>query len=73
MEVKTFFIFVRGLKLKDLEIGGGKLEDRKEMELNEKEQKLIKLIREIEFGELKIVVQNSIPIRVEEIKRSIKL
>ena len=49
------------------------MEDREEMELNEKEVKLIKLIREIEFGELKIFVQNSIPIRVEEIKRSIKL
>ena len=54
-------------------IGGERLEDRKEIELNEKEVKLIKLIRGIEFGELKIVIQNSIPIRVEEIKKSIKL
>lgn len=43
------------------------------MNLNEKEEKLIKLIREVEFGEFKIVIQNSIPIRVEEIKKSIKL
>jgi len=49
------------------------LEDKKKMELNEKEVKLIKLIRGIEFGELKVVIQNSIPLRVEEIKKSIKL
>ena len=49
------------------------MEDKKNMNLNEKEEKLIKLIREVEFGELKIVIQNSIPIRVEEIKKSIKL
>ena len=28
----------------------------------------MKLIRETEFGELKIIIQNNVPIRVEEIK-----
>ena len=41
--------------------------------INEKEKHLIELIRDMEYGELKIVVQNSLPIRVEEIKKSIKL
>ncbi len=44
-----------------------------EMELTPKEVKLIEIIRETAFGEIKIVVQNGEPIRVEEIKKSIKL
>lgn len=43
------------------------------IKLNEKEERLIKLIREIEFGEIKIIVQDRIPIRIEEVKKSIKL
>ncbi|SKC45874.1 DUF2292 domain-containing protein [Maledivibacter halophilus] len=41
--------------------------------LNEKEKNLIELIRSTEYGEIRIVIQNAIPIRVEEIKKSIKL
>ncbi|WP_205687680.1 DUF2292 domain-containing protein [Clostridiisalibacter paucivorans] len=41
--------------------------------LNAKERNLIELIRKTGYGELKIVVQNNIPIRVEEVKKSIKL
>ena len=40
---------------------------------NEKEEKLLKLIRETEFGEIKIIIQDGVPVRVEEIKKSIKL
>ncbi len=43
------------------------------MKLTEKEEKLIELIRNIEFGEINIIVQNSEPIRVQELVRSIKL
>ncbi|WP_246566246.1 DUF2292 domain-containing protein [Tissierella simiarum] len=43
------------------------------IKLNEQEENLIDLIRETEFGEIKIIIQNSIPIRVEEVKKSIKL
>ena len=53
--------------------GGGSLESKGQIKLNEKEAKLIKLIRATEFGELKIIIQNSLPIRVEEMKKSIKL
>lgn len=41
--------------------------------LNEKELNLIKLMREIAYGEIKIVVQDKVPIRVEEFKKSHKL
>lgn len=45
----------------------------KQIIVNEKEEKLIKLIRATDFGDIKIVIQQGIPIRVEEIKKSIKL
>lgn len=41
--------------------------------LSEKEEKLIELIRSIGYGEIKIIVQAEQPIRIEEIKKSIKL
>jgi hypothetical protein len=43
------------------------------LKLTEREKNLIELIRNTEFGEIKIIIQNSEPIRVEELKRSIKL
>lgn len=39
----------------------------------EKEMKLLEIIRSIEYGEIRIVVQDGKPIRIEEIKKSIKL
>ena len=41
--------------------------------LTEKEEKLLILIRKIEYGEIKIIVQDKQPVRVEETKKSIKL
>ena len=37
------------------------------------EKQLIQLIRSLEYGELRIMVKDSKPIRVEEIRRSIQL
>ena len=51
----------------------GKAGDKTNMLLNEKEQNLIRLIRETAYGELIIIVQDKVPIRVEELKKSIKL
>lgn len=49
--------------------------DKKELhfKVTEKEKKLIEIIRTTEFGELNIIIQNNEPIRVQELKRSIKL
>lgn len=44
-----------------------------DVSLTKEEEKLIKLIRKIEFGEAKVVINAGKPIRVEEIKKSIKL
>ncbi len=41
--------------------------------ITDKEKKLLELIRSIGYGELNISVQNSEPVRVEEVKKSIKL
>jgi hypothetical protein len=43
------------------------------MTLNEQEKRLIQMIREMKFGELHIFVSEGRPVRVEEIKKSIKL
>ena len=47
--------------------------NEKDYKLNEKEEKLLKIIKEVEFGEIKVIVQDGLPIRVEELKKSIKL
>lgn len=44
-----------------------------ELKLTAEEEKLIKIIREIEFGEVRVVITNGKPTRIEEIKKSIKL
>ena len=41
--------------------------------LTKAERQLIELIRSIEYGELRIMVKDEKPIRVEEIRRSIQL
>ncbi len=41
--------------------------------MNEREKKLIEFIRNTEYGEIKVIIQNKEPIRIEEIKKSIKL
>ena len=47
--------------------------DARKIVTNEKEEKLLRLIRETEFGEIKIIIQEGVPVRVEEIRKSIKL
>ena len=41
--------------------------------VSEQEKKLIDLIRNTQHGELKILIKDSLPVRVEEVKKSIKL
>ena len=48
-------------------------EEKKIFTLDSKEENLIDLIHKVKYGELKIIVQDGLPIRVEELKRSIKL
>ena len=48
-------------------------QEHKELELSEKEEKLIRLIREIRFGELQLHIADGQPVRLEEVRKSIKL
>ncbi len=41
--------------------------------LTEKEKRIIRILREINYGEIIIVVQDKQPVRIEEVKKSIKL
>jgi len=41
--------------------------------VSEQEIKLLKLIREVEFGEIHIIVKEGKPTRIEKISKSIKL
>jgi len=47
--------------------------ETKQMMLTEKEVRLIEIIRKLDFGEVRVVIQDGVPTRLEEIKRSIKL
>jgi hypothetical protein len=48
-------------------------EFKEKVQLSEKEEKLIRLIREMKFGELHLFIADSQPVRLEEVRRSIKL
>ena len=48
-------------------------EIKRPMPVTEKEQKLIELLREIRFGDLHLYVADGQPVRVEEVRKSIKL
>jgi hypothetical protein len=48
-------------------------EEKAEIELNAQEQRLIRMIRALKYGELHIFVSEGKPVRAEEIKKSVKL
>lgn len=52
---------------------GDSFQKTAEIKLTEKEAKLLSIIRRMDFGEVRVVVTDGIPTRVEEIKKSIKL
>ena len=41
--------------------------------LSEQEKKIIDILRGIKYGEIKIIVQDGLPIRVDEIRKSIRI
>ena len=48
-------------------------ETPEDLSLSAKEKKLIRLIREMRYGELQVFVAEGQPVRLEEVRRSIKL
>ena len=49
------------------------MKEKEYSQYSEKEEKLLQIIREIKFGEIHIHVADGQPVRIEEIKKSIKL
>ena len=49
------------------------MQPEKEMLLTKAEKQLIQLLRSLDYGEIRVMVKDSKPIRVEEIRRSIQL
>lgn len=47
--------------------------DDNKLALTKEEEKLIKIFRSIDFGEVRVVINDGKPTRLEEIKKSIKL
>ncbi len=45
----------------------------KSKDMSEKEQRLLDIIRQMDYGEVRVIVTDGKPTRVEEIKKSIKL
>ncbi len=44
-----------------------------ELSLTEKEEKLICMIREMQFGEIQLYIADGQPVRLEEVRKSVKL
>ena len=55
------------------EIMDNNFQKTSELKLTDREAKLLAIIRKMDFGEVRVVVTDGIPTRVEEIKKSIKL
>ena len=66
---KTAEVFLTGA----VYLGGITMQAPNGFVLTKAEKQLIELLRSLEFGELRIMVKDSKPIRVEEIRRSIQL
>ena len=49
------------------------MQPEKNMVLTKAEKQLIELIRSLDFGEIRVMIKDNRPIRVEEIRRSIQL
>lgn len=46
---------------------------RENLILTEQEKKVIAILRELKYGEVRVVVQDGVPVRVDEIRKSIKI
>lgn len=54
-------------------LGGEKMQTETKITLSCAEKQLIELVRSLEYGELRVMIKDKRPIRVEEIRKSIQL
>ena len=64
---------VFGTAVAFLFIGGSVLQQEKSIVLTKAEKQLIEVIRSLDYGEVRVMIKDNKPIRVEEIRRSIQL
>ncbi len=48
-------------------------EQKSKIILTPQETKVVEIIRRIQYGEVKIIINDGRPVRIEEVKKSIKL
>lgn len=53
--------------------GGDKMQSDNKITLSGAEKQLIEIVRSLEYGELRVMIKDKRPIRVEEIRKSIQL
>ena len=49
------------------------VENLTEETISEKEKRLLEIIRQIGYGDVRVIIQEGTPVRIEEMKKSIKL
>ena len=54
-------------------LGGNKVQPDKNIVLTKAEKQLIEVIRSLDYGEVRVLIKDNKPIRVEEVRRSIQL
>ena len=70
---RTGAVFVfSGARITERRLTMGR-ENESPLKLSEKEDKMIRLLRKVEFGEIRIILTDGQPVRIEEVRRSIKL
>jgi len=52
---------------------GKVLGDGSNKPFTEQERKLVEILRQLDYGEVRIIVKAGVPVHIEEIKKSIKL
>ena len=67
------YTVVGGMRVKDIDWIMNNDENAAMASLTEQEQKILQIMRTLDYGEVRIVVKAGIPVHVEEIKKSIKL
>ena len=48
-------------------------QNREKTEISKQEAKILDFVRSVDYGEIRIVINNGKPVRVEEIRKSIML
>jgi len=54
-------------------LGVNQMQNSSDIILTKAEKQLIQIIRSLDFGEVRVMIKDSKPIRVEEIRKSIQL